>query len=812
MEESVSFYPFRPKEYPGRRPSYSYFLSKDRVHEIRIRIHMPLSEAIVDYKAEKIKLSSLLEKLSAKPLQDRYAIIGFGSNVSPSRLIEKGIFDLPVVKTSAKNVDVVYAYERAHYDSEEAVPATIVRSTNTSVEIWVAFLDETQLKTMDRSEGRRTKHYDLVKLGNCLVKLPNGQTLSPVYAYVANKKGIAFKNGKPVALTSIQAENRKFEIKDETEMLNIINTCTKRHTKNHLDFEVIPPESLPKKFANSADGRYRRSYPRSEILKWIIVFALGFLAPVLRYLVPLLAKITSAGLIAVSVYQLERRGFFALPLKETVWLRKFDAVIFTSFYLLLDSWVDRWTETLKSPNIFGLCLLMMLSVAMMLILYLWTFFPERKLGLDRSQIQENRDRLARVLPYLLFLGLGGDFVVETIVVPAVVTILAVREIFEKTFKLRTEYIKMDEKLYLNWTEALNTPCRWAASNLDALSVLFAINLRFFDASLAVRINETAFQIIVDIDTFQLIYVVMLAISFASTFIAINKRVSEWKHASIAIVPIAALLFLGFAMPKSIPLVAFMWRTGLGLSEAVNALPILLILLIGTLIIWGYLAAHILEASRQCDIKGFNFYWLLETATFVIGFGLGVGALAIVLARTYFTGVFFSILPYSLLASQWGRSKQKQWMSLRCHFKLDDKPTKIGTITGGLVAASLSVFITTILYSMNLLPTMFPYHQILLLSVLFACGITSAYIGLSLKPNTEKLVVSSFYSGITCVVVLFSSWLISLYPTYPHLADILIQLGIWIVTIVSGAVLLSVARSYRLSYKWFIQLVKRPSRK
>jgi len=247
MEEPVSSYPFHADKYPGKMPSYSYFLSKDFVHELHIVGNAPLHKAIVDYKSEKIELHLLLDKLSLKPLKDRYAIIGYGSNACPGMLVKKGIFNLPIVKASAKNIDVVYAFKKTNYG---AVPATIAKSFNTSLDVWASFLDEDQLQKMDKSEGREKKHYDLVELKNCLVTLPNGQVLSPAYAYVANKKGIALKDDQPIALASIHANNRNFSEMYEREILKIISNCKKGETKNYLDFRVIPLEKLPEKFNN----------------------------------------------------------------------------------------------------------------------------------------------------------------------------------------------------------------------------------------------------------------------------------------------------------------------------------------------------------------------------------------------------------------------------------------------------------------------------------------------------------------------------------------------------------------------------------
>lgn len=245
MEEPVSSYPFSPEEYPGKRPNYSYFLSKDFVHELHILPEKPLFAAIVDYKGERIQLRLLLEKISAKPLECRYAIIGYGSNACPSQMTEKNIFNLPVIRASARNIDIVYTYEKTTY---KAVPATIVKSPNTFVEVWVSFLDQNQLEKMDDSEGRKGGHYELVELRDCVVTLPNGLILCPAFAYVANKKGIALKENTPIALAPIPTTNRRFEAVSQTEMQKIVTECERGTPEDHLRFDITPLPNSPTKF------------------------------------------------------------------------------------------------------------------------------------------------------------------------------------------------------------------------------------------------------------------------------------------------------------------------------------------------------------------------------------------------------------------------------------------------------------------------------------------------------------------------------------------------------------------------------------
>ncbi len=95
--------------------------------------------------------------LEAEAEKDSVAVIGYGSNPSPAQLARKfrgnsfaGNAVFPVMKGRLRDYDVVWTPVFVAYG---AMPATIIRSPGTEVEVWVTWLDADEIKRMNSSEG-----------------------------------------------------------------------------------------------------------------------------------------------------------------------------------------------------------------------------------------------------------------------------------------------------------------------------------------------------------------------------------------------------------------------------------------------------------------------------------------------------------------------------------------------------------------------------------------------------------------------------------------------------------------------------------
>src|SRR6266704_527935 len=80
----ISEYPFTPDTYPGRRPRFSFFFTPQGIYRLQLRT-----------------LKQFLADRGLPPLEERYAILAYGSNASPGQLLRKyqirGLTNVPVL-------------------------------------------------------------------------------------------------------------------------------------------------------------------------------------------------------------------------------------------------------------------------------------------------------------------------------------------------------------------------------------------------------------------------------------------------------------------------------------------------------------------------------------------------------------------------------------------------------------------------------------------------------------------------------------------------------------------------------------------
>jgi hypothetical protein len=124
--------------YPGRRPASSFVFCGDH-----LRVGHPLD------------VDGELSLLGASPLLERTAVLAYGSNACPMQLARKyegfdGTTVIPLTRGWAHDLAVVYSDHESRYG---AVPATIMPSTGSRSEVFIAWLDREQLTAFDRSEG-----------------------------------------------------------------------------------------------------------------------------------------------------------------------------------------------------------------------------------------------------------------------------------------------------------------------------------------------------------------------------------------------------------------------------------------------------------------------------------------------------------------------------------------------------------------------------------------------------------------------------------------------------------------------------------
>lgn len=152
-------------------------------------------------------------------LHGRIAVLALGSNASPERLGEKfegtgGQVAIPVLMAELRDFDVVHS---AHFASYGSIPATIQHSPGTVSRVFVNFLTEAQLATMDASEalGRNYAH---ILLSGVEVGLEGGQVLREVRSYLSLGGCLAL-DGTAVSLAAVEASGRVFPEMEQRALL-----------------------------------------------------------------------------------------------------------------------------------------------------------------------------------------------------------------------------------------------------------------------------------------------------------------------------------------------------------------------------------------------------------------------------------------------------------------------------------------------------------------------------------------------------------------------------------------------------------------
>ena len=135
----INRYPFTPDTYPGRRPRFSFFFTPQGICPVRLGT-----------------LGKLLQSRDLPPLDERYAILAYGSNACPGQLRQKceeyGLNDVPVLYGRLTGAETVYARRTTN---RGYVPATLAKA-KTSRSSWITLLTAEQLRAMDRSETAPT--------------------------------------------------------------------------------------------------------------------------------------------------------------------------------------------------------------------------------------------------------------------------------------------------------------------------------------------------------------------------------------------------------------------------------------------------------------------------------------------------------------------------------------------------------------------------------------------------------------------------------------------------------------------------------
>jgi len=203
--------------YPFDPPDHGFLFAAGRGLRFVADGADPLDDAMVALDGAAVSAGEALRRLGAKAdgTEKRIAVVGYGSNASPQRLLEKygdgPDSVIPVLRCRLHDHDVVYATHIATYGS---VPAGLYASPGTVAHVSVSFLTERQLEIMHVSEG---DNYHFAVLPGRLDVDGVGE-VEGAAAYITTH-GVYGYGGAPVALATVHADQRRFAARGQADML-----------------------------------------------------------------------------------------------------------------------------------------------------------------------------------------------------------------------------------------------------------------------------------------------------------------------------------------------------------------------------------------------------------------------------------------------------------------------------------------------------------------------------------------------------------------------------------------------------------------
>ena len=188
-------------------------------------------------------LKQFLADRGLPALEERYAILAYGSNACPGQLLRKyqdhGLTNVPVLFGRLVGAEAVYAHRETiggHY-----VPSTLARKEGTRPS-WITLLTRIQLKQMDASEGRPDS-YELGELIDTQFSIGK-KLVNPLYTYVNVLNGVMIREGKPVSLRSARQKRAKLLVAETAE-----DTSAEDTSEHWLNYNVIADPEPPENFS-----------------------------------------------------------------------------------------------------------------------------------------------------------------------------------------------------------------------------------------------------------------------------------------------------------------------------------------------------------------------------------------------------------------------------------------------------------------------------------------------------------------------------------------------------------------------------------
>jgi len=185
--------------YPGDWPDHSYVIDGTMVHAVDVID----GDWVVG--PEHTDLDAWLRDHGQAGLAGRRAVLSFGSNRCPSKVVRQGG---PFVNLLCRTRGLAAVWSHGARSSDGQVVATLVGADDHEADFFVSLCTEDDIAMLDVVEGRGTG-YELLALDPTLVTLENGASPEQVWAYVGlhpHRTPVAGEDGLPVLLTAMDQD------------------------------------------------------------------------------------------------------------------------------------------------------------------------------------------------------------------------------------------------------------------------------------------------------------------------------------------------------------------------------------------------------------------------------------------------------------------------------------------------------------------------------------------------------------------------------------------------------------------------------
>ncbi len=185
-----------PLTYPGRIPGASGILIDDTF----LPLQAVPGKDLGHWEVSSMSLAGLIGQLGSSPLSARVPVVAVGSNASPSQLLRKFASRSvrPVIPMTLADVTGLIPGVSAHVSKPGYIPAAPVKVSGEVSHLFVLWLDDTQLHTLDETEP----NYRRCSLspGSFRVRIASGAVLPNCFLYVGKHGCLVDSAGRPKRL------------------------------------------------------------------------------------------------------------------------------------------------------------------------------------------------------------------------------------------------------------------------------------------------------------------------------------------------------------------------------------------------------------------------------------------------------------------------------------------------------------------------------------------------------------------------------------------------------------------------------------